>query len=66
MNSTSLLALVFTILIVIVLVLFLGLWLWGVIAVAIFQLPALTFWQFVGLIILLNILIPHVNYAKKD
>lgn len=45
-----------------------GWWLWGVIAVAIFALPELTFLQFFGLMWLLSILIPHTSAltAKKD
>ena len=35
-----------------------GVWLWGAIAVGVFGLPALTFWKFVGLEILLWLLIP--------
>ena len=35
-----------------------GLLLWGAIAVAVFGLPALTFWQFLGMMILIYILIP--------
>lgn len=42
---------------------FLGVWiaglLWGAIAVAVFGLPALTYWQMAGLMILLNLLLPH-------
>jgi hypothetical protein len=54
-----------------------GLWLWGAIMVAVFGLPALTYWQMFGLIILVRIIFPgHVsttnnkhefvtNYVKK-
>ena len=48
----------------------LGLWLWGVIAVGVFGLPALTFWKFVGLEILLYILLPsrtnRVSIRRKN
>ena len=37
------------------------LWLWNVIAVAIFGLPELTFWQFIGLNILVKGFISTVN-----
>lgn len=45
-----------------------GVWLWGLIMVDIFGLPALTFWQFYGLIILLHILLPGrgVRTKKED
>lgn len=38
-----------------------GVWLWGIIAVSIFGLPALTYWQFYGLLILIRILLPKRN-----
>ena len=44
-----------------------GVWLWGLIMVNIFGLPALTFWQFYGLMILLHILLPgHGTRIKKE
>ena len=44
-----------------------GVALWGAIAVKIFGLPALTFWQFYGLMILLHILFPGARTSvKKD
>lgn len=42
-----------------------GVWLWGLIAVNIFGLPALTYWQFYGLLILLRILLPYNNSNKN-
>lgn len=42
-----------------------GVWLWGLIMVDVFGLPALTFWQFYGLIILLRILLPGRGMRKK-
>lgn len=41
------------------LVLAVGCWLWGIIAVPIFGLPELTYWQFVGLYVICNILFNH-------
>jgi hypothetical protein len=43
-----------------------GTWLWGLIAVAIFGLPALTPLQFLGLMYLVHIIIPHYNIKKED
>lgn len=44
-----------------------GMLLWGAIMVNIFGLPALTFWQFYGLMILLHILLPGTHITtKKD
>lgn len=45
-----------------------GVTLWGAIAVNIFGLPALTFWQFYGLMVLLHILLPSgsVRTSKKE
>ena len=45
-----------------------GVALWGAIAVKIFGLPALTFWQFYGLMILLHILFPGsaARTSKKE
>lgn len=60
-------ALVIVVIILMVLEVWIGWWLWGVIAVAIFGLPELTFVQFFGLNVLLSILIPHnVSTSKKD
>lgn len=41
-----------------------GLWLWNVIAVAVFGLPTLTFWQFYGLMWLCKFLFDHKSYTK--
>ena len=35
-----------------------GVWLWGIIMVGVFGLPSLTFWQFIGLQLLICILMP--------
>lgn len=45
-----------------------GVALWGAIMVKVFGLPALTFWQFYGLMILLHILLPGrgVRMKKED
>ena len=45
-----------------------GVALWSAIMVKVFGLPALTFWQFYGLMILLHILLPGrgVRYKKED
>ena len=45
-----------------------GVALWGAIMVKVFGLPALTFWQFYGLMILLHILLPGrgVRTKKED
>ena len=45
-----------------------GVALWGAIAVKVFGLPSLTFWQFYGLMILLHILLPGrgVRTKKED
>lgn len=40
--------------------------LWGAIAVEVFGLPALTFWQMAGLDILLSMLIPHSSGSSKS
>lgn len=66
----TVLASIIVIIIALVLAL-LGAWigvaLWGAIAVKIFGLPELTFWQFYGLMILLHILFPGGRYTtKKD
>lgn len=45
------------------LVLAVGCWLWGVIAVSIFGLPELTYWQFAGLYVICNMLF---NYGSND
>ena len=43
-----------------------GVALWGAIAVKIFGLPGLTFWQFYGLMILLHILLPGRGIQRKE
>lgn len=45
-----------------------GVALWSAIMVKVFGLPALTFWQFYGLIVLLHILLPGrgVRVKKED
>ncbi len=45
-----------------------GVALWSVIMVKVFGLPALTFWQFYGLIVLLHILLPGrgMRVKKED
>ena len=43
-----------------------GTWLWGLIAVAIFGLPALTPLQFLELMCLVHIIMPHYNIRKED
>ena len=45
-----------------------GVWLWKVIIVAVFGLPALTYWQFYGLLVLIRILLPksRVKVKKED
>ena len=43
-----------------------GVALWGAIAVKIFGLPALTFWQFYGLMLLLHILLPGNGARVKE
>ena len=43
-----------------------GCWLWGIIAVGIFNFPALTFWQFYGLQVLISILAPiHISSGGR-
>ena len=37
---------------------FIAVWLWGAIAVAIFGLPALSFWQMLGLRVLMGLIFP--------
>lgn len=44
---------------------FIALWLWGIIAVGIFGLPALTFWQMFGLVWLVRLILPS-NISYKD
>lgn len=44
---------------------FLYTWLWSIIAVSIFELPALTYWQVFGLRILLCGLIPYNTNTTK-
>lgn len=43
-----------------------GVALWGAIAVKVFGLPALTFWQFYGLMLLLHILLPSKGVKIKE
>lgn len=43
----------------------LGVWLWKIIMVGVFGLPALSFWQFFGLVILLHILLPTNTFKKN-
>jgi len=63
---------VIVILLVALILALLGAWigvaLWGAIMVKVFGLPALTFWQFYGLMILLHILLPGrgVRTKKED
>lgn len=45
---------------------FIAVWLWGAIAVGVFGLPALGFWQMLGLRILLNLIIPTSVIRKRD
>lgn len=53
-------------LIVILIQTVIGLWLWNVIAVAIFKLPSLTFLQFIGLQILVEMIFPkNVNVGDN-
>ena len=44
---------------------YLGVWLWKMIMVQIFGLPALSFWQFVGLDMLISLLFPTYNGGDK-
>ena len=44
---------------------YLGVWLWKMIMVQIFGLPALSFWQFVGLDMLISLLFPNNGGDKK-
>ena len=45
---------------------FIALWLWGIIAVGIFGLPALTFWQMFGLVWLIRLILPsNISYNNK-
>ena len=55
-------------LIIALLAAWIGVTLWGLIMVNIFGLPALTFWQFYGLMVLLHILLPGrgVSTNKKE
>lgn len=43
-----------------------GCWLWGVIAVGVFGLPSLTFWQFCGLMGLIHILFPRTVTIRSN
>lgn len=44
-----------------------GVSLWNKIMVEVFSLPALTFWQFYGLMILIDVIVPHrFQQQKKD
>lgn len=43
---------------------YLGVWLWKIIMVQIFGLPALSFWQFVGLDVLISLLFPTYNTSN--
>lgn len=58
------------VLIVALILALLGAWigvaLWGAIMVKVFGLPALTFWQFYGLIILVHIILPGRGVRKKE
>lgn len=42
-----------------------GMMLWNAIMVGVFGLPALTYWQFYGLIVLLHILLPGRGVQRK-
>lgn len=44
---------------------FLGVYLWKMIMVQIFGLPVLSFWQFVGLDVLISLLFPTYNGGDK-
>lgn len=44
---------------------FLGVWLWKIIMVQIFGLLALSFWQFVGLDVLISLLFPAYDGGDK-
>lgn len=45
---------------------FIAVWLWGILAVGIFGLPALSYWQMFGLRVLLGIILPGVKYSGGD
>ena len=45
---------------------FIAVWLWGIIAVGIFGLPALTFWQMFGLVWLVRLILPsNISYKNE-
>lgn len=44
---------------------FIAVWLWGAIAVAVFGLPTLNFWQMLGLRVLINLILPS-TIRRKD
>lgn len=54
----SCLGVIMTCLIVFVITNFLAWWLWGIVAVGYFALPALSFWQILGLRVMLYFIIP--------
>lgn len=67
-NNTGRLAIIGIIFLFIILfVIFnaIAVWLWGIIAVGIFGLPALSFWQMFGLKILLGWIIPTSSGGSK-
>ena len=44
---------------------FIAVWLWGAIAVAVFGLPALNFWQMLGLRVLISLIFPS-TIRRRD
>ena len=56
MSAGEIVGIILSIIVLILLELLVGLYLWGTIAVAIFGLPSLSAWQFLGLLVLIKIL----------
>ena len=44
---------------------FIAVWLWGIIAVGVFGLPSLTFWQMFGLVWLVRLILPN-SYIRSN
>lgn len=62
----ELIGIILLIIILVVIEVFLATFLWNYVAVDIFELPALNPLHMFGLMILLNILIPHSSHMTKD
>lgn len=69
-SATGCLVTILLAIIIAIVIITIGHWLWGAIAVACLGLPALSFWQFAGLLWLIHIVFPGstttVSNLKKE